>query len=89
MDFRLRETGNYRDYGDEREGGVHVVFVNHVGGHKFAANVIIHLRSGETIWLAKCTPKNSVPIIDETVLGGGKVWGDLVRMVQKDKSIAW
>lgn len=89
MDFRLRDTGNYRDTGDNRPDGVHVVYINHVGGHKFAANVIIHLRSGETIWLAKCTPQNCVPIIDETVLGGGKVWGDLVRMVQKDKAIQW
>lgn len=89
MEQRLRETGNYRDIGDDRPNGVHVVFVNHVGGHKFAANVIIYLRTGEMIWLAKCSPKNAKPIIDETVLGGGKVWGDLVRRVQKEKSIQW
>jgi hypothetical protein len=89
MDHRLRETGHYRDAGDESKGGVHVTFVNHVGGHKFGANVIIYLRTGEIIWLAKCSPKNAQPIIDETVLGGGKVWSDLVRVVNKEKAIEW
>lgn len=89
MDYRLRETGHYRDVGDETPDGVHVTYVNHVGGHKFAANVIIYLKSGEIIWLAKCTPANAQPIIDETVLGGGKVWSDLVRVVQKERAIQW
>lgn len=89
MEYRLRETGNYRDVGDDRPDGVHVTFINHVGGHKFAANVIIYLRTGEMVWLAKCSPKNAQPIIDETVLGGGKVWTDLVRRVHKEKSIQW
>lgn len=89
MDARLRETGNYRDIGDDSEDGVHVSFINHVGGHKYAANVIIYLRTGEILWLARCTPATAKPIIDETVLGGGKVWGDLVRVVQKEKAIEW
>lgn len=89
MDNRLRDTGHYRDVGDDSAGGVHVSFTNHLGGHKFAANVIVYLRTGEVLWLAKCTPANAKPIIDETVLGGGKVWGDLVRVVQKNKGIEW
>ncbi|KAH3677578.1 hypothetical protein WICPIJ_008958 [Wickerhamomyces pijperi] len=89
MDFRLRDTGHYRDFGDDSPDGVFVQFINHVGGHKFSANVIVYLRTGEIIWLAKCNPLNARPIIDETVLGGGKVWGDLVRVVQKSKGIQW
>ncbi|KAH3675841.1 hypothetical protein WICMUC_002487 [Wickerhamomyces mucosus] len=89
MDFRLRDTGHYRDIGDDNPNGVYVQYINHVGGHKYAANVIIYLKTGEIIWLAKCTPSNAKPIIDETVLGGGKVWGDLVRCVQKGKAIEW
>ena len=30
---------------DERPGGVGVYFISHVGGHKFAANVMIYRRS--------------------------------------------
>ncbi|ONH65100.1 Actin patches distal protein 1 [Cyberlindnera fabianii] len=89
MDSRLRETGHYRDVGDDTPDGVNVAFINHVGGHKFAANVIIYIKTGEIIWLAKCTPAMAQPIIDETVLGGGKVWVDLIRRIQKGKAVEW
>lgn len=89
MDARLRDLELYRDIGDNRPDGVNVSYINHVGGHKYAANVIIYMKTGEIIWLAKCNPANARPIIDETVLGGGKVWGDLVRVVQKNKGVDW
>lgn len=44
----LRPLGLLRDLHDERTGGVGIYFINHVGGHKFAANVIIYRRSGTT-----------------------------------------
>ncbi|PYH73577.1 uncharacterized protein BO88DRAFT_440794 [Aspergillus vadensis CBS 113365] len=40
----LRHLGLYRDMDDERPGGVGIYFINHVGGHKYAANVIIYRR---------------------------------------------
>ncbi|KAI9741400.1 MAG: hypothetical protein M1834_003117 [Cirrosporium novae-zelandiae] len=43
----LRHYGLYRDAYDERPGGVAVYFISHVGGHKFAANVIIYRRGEE------------------------------------------
>ncbi|CAM9022686.1 hypothetical protein WICANDRAFT_35995 [Wickerhamomyces anomalus NRRL Y-366-8] len=89
MDAHLRDLELYRDVCDDRPNGINVSFINHVGGHKFAANVIIYMKTGEIIWLARCNPANAKPIIDETVLGGGKVWGDLVRVVQKTKSVEW
>lgn len=90
MELHLRELGLYRDSSDDRKGGVKVAFVNHIGGHKFAANVIIYLRrSGKNIWLARCKPNNVIPIIDECVVGDGKVWPDKVRQVQKFKPIEW
>jgi len=89
MDMHLRDLNLYRDITDDRPNGINVQFVNHVGGHKFAANVIIYMKSGEIIWLAKCNPANAKPIIDETILGGGKVWGDKVRVVQKTKTVEW
>ncbi|KAK2769928.1 hypothetical protein FQN53_005812 [Emmonsiellopsis sp. PD_33] len=40
----LRQHGLYRDLNDERPGGVGIYFISHVGGHKYAANVIIYRR---------------------------------------------
>ncbi|KAK0664780.1 Actin patches distal protein 1 [Lasiodiplodia hormozganensis] len=42
----LRPLGLYRDLHDERPGGCAIYFINHVGGHKFAANVLIYRRVG-------------------------------------------
>lgn len=90
MDIYLRDLGLYRDHGDDRPGGVNVSFINHIGGHKYAANVIIYLRkSGKNIWLARCKPNNCRPIIDECILSDGKVWPDKVRIIQKFDPIDW
>lgn len=40
----LRALGLQRDMHDERPGGVGVYFISHVGGHKFAANVMVYRR---------------------------------------------
>ena len=40
----LRHLGLYRDLHDERPGGVGIFFISHVGGHKFAANVMVYRR---------------------------------------------
>lgn len=40
----LRPLGLYRDLDDERPGGVGIYFISHVGGHKYAANVIVYRR---------------------------------------------
>lgn len=42
----LRPLGLWRDMADMRPGGVKVLFINHVGGHKFSANVIIYRKGG-------------------------------------------
>jgi (2Fe-2S) ferredoxin len=42
----LRPLGLQRDLEDDRPGGVGILFINHVGGHKFSANVIIYRREG-------------------------------------------
>jgi glycerol-3-phosphate O-acyltransferase/dihydroxyacetone phosphate acyltransferase len=38
--------GLYRDLHDTRPGGVGIYFISHVGGHKYAANVMIYRRGG-------------------------------------------
>lgn len=90
FEMNLRDLDMYRDSSDSREGGVRIAFINHVGGHKFAANVIIYLRkSGKNIWLARCRPNNVQPIIEECIVNDGKVWPEHVRQVQKFKPIEW
>lgn len=42
----LRPLGMYRDLHDERPGGVGIYFINHVGGHKYSANLMIYRREG-------------------------------------------
>lgn len=90
FELNFREFDLYRDSSDDRGDGVRIAYVNHVGGHKFAANVIIYLRkSGKNIWLARCRPNNVLPIIEECIINDGRVWSDSVRQVQKFKSIEW
>lgn len=43
---QLRPLGLYRDYHDERPGGVGVYYISHVGGHKYSANVMVYRREG-------------------------------------------
>ncbi|KAL6231312.1 hypothetical protein BDW75DRAFT_48247 [Aspergillus navahoensis] len=40
----LCPLGLHRDLADERPGGVGIYFISHVGGHKYAANVIVYRR---------------------------------------------
>ena len=47
LERHLRPLGLYRDFDDERPGGVGIYFINHVGGHKYSANVMIYRRAGE------------------------------------------
>jgi (2Fe-2S) ferredoxin len=76
----LRPLGLWRDLTDNREGGAKVVFINHVGGHKFSANVIIYRKEdGQGIWLARVAPKHVEGIVKYTVLRGKIVHDDMIR----------
>ncbi|QPG73811.1 hypothetical protein FOA43_001125 [Brettanomyces nanus] len=88
FDAQLRDMGYYRDIGDNRPNGVSVDFVNHVGGHKFAANVLIYNKGGEFAWFARCTPLNVRPIINETILKG-KVFPQITRTAKKYHAVNW
>ncbi|KAK5073221.1 hypothetical protein LTS08_004305 [Lithohypha guttulata] len=82
----LRPLGLYREFDDERPGGVGIYFINHVGGHKYSANVMIYRREGrkrdgmdegevsgeavQGIWLARVRPEDCENIVRYTVLQG-------------------
>lgn len=88
FESQLGDHGLHRDANDTRPEGARVLFINHVGGHKFAANVLIHKRNGEFVWFARCTPLNVKAVVEETVIAG-KVFPDNVRTCKKFASVEW
>ncbi|KAK9472622.1 Sucraseferredoxin-like protein [Dipodascopsis tothii] len=78
FEHNLRDHGLLRDATDSRPGGVPIYFINHVGGHKYAGNVIIYRSNGEGIWLGRVEPKHVKAIVEETVLHG-RVFPEQVR----------
>ena len=68
----LRPLGLHRDlHDDTRPGGVGIYFISHVGGHKYAANVIVYRKNqGQAIWLARIRPEDCEGVIKFTVLQG-------------------
>ncbi|KAL4898508.1 putative sucrase/ferredoxin-like family protein Fmi1 [Aspergillus ambiguus] len=64
----------------------HVGLISHVGGHKYAGNVIVYIPPGMTmrdssahplagkgIWYGRIEPKHVQGVVEETVLGGNVV----------------
>jgi (2Fe-2S) ferredoxin len=88
FDSELQALDLYRDPSDDRAGGVKVFCVSHVGGHKYAANVIIYTKSGQAIWLARVRPDHVRKIIQHCVLKG-EVFPELLRAAFKSNPISW
>lgn len=60
-----------RDADDSRPGGAGILFVSHVGGHKFSANVLIYRKKDQQmIWLARVRPEHCEGIVKYTILQG-------------------
>ncbi|KAF3905396.1 hypothetical protein ABW21_db0206776 [Orbilia brochopaga] len=75
----LQPLGLYRDVDDFRPGGVGIFFINHVGGHKWSANMMIYRKqAGQGIWLARVKPSDVEAIVKWTLLEG-KVQPDKIR----------
>lgn len=71
LERHLRPLGLYRDDSDERPGGVGIYFVSHVGGHKYAANVLVYRKhEQQMIWLARVKPEHCEGIVRYTVMQG-------------------
>ncbi|VVT53127.1 uncharacterized protein SAPINGB_P003417 [Magnusiomyces paraingens] len=88
FESELKDHDLYRDAADDRPGGVPIHFVSHVGGHKFAANVIIYTKSGQAIWLARVRPEHVTNIINYCILKG-EVFPDMLRSAFNTNPIAW
>lgn len=77
LERHLRRHGLYRDLDDERPGGVGIYFVSHVGGHKFAANVLIYRKKEQQmIWLGRVKPEHCEGVVKYTILQGKVVHPD-------------
>lgn len=77
LERHLRGHGLYRDVDDDRPGGVGIYFVSHVGGHKFAANVLVYRKKEQQmIWLARVRPEHCEGLVKYTILQGKVVHPD-------------
>ncbi|KAG0348960.1 hypothetical protein BG005_011239 [Podila minutissima] len=80
-------------YGDA-EGDVEIWMVSHIGGHKFAGNVIVHRNEGMAVWYGRVEPCHCQAIVDATI-ERGEVIRELYRGSMKGsfdsskKSLAW
>lgn len=82
----LQDVNLYRDYNDNRPHGCTVAFVNHLGGHKFAANVVIYLKNHRRlIWLGRVTPTHCEEIVKSIIVPKDPVlpFPEMIRCVKK------
>ncbi|KAH9899982.1 Sucraseferredoxin-like protein [Cubamyces lactineus] len=55
-----------------------ILFCSHIGGHKYAGNVIINTPRGVSVWYGRVTPHEVDAIVKETIIGG-KILPALLR----------
>ncbi|KAF9995151.1 hypothetical protein BGZ80_005435, partial [Entomortierella chlamydospora] len=83
-----------RDIYGDCEGDVEIWLISHIGGHKFAGNVIVHKSEGTAIWYGRVEPCHVQAIVDVTI-EKGEVIQELYRgsmsgsFDQSKKKVAW
>ncbi|KAF9956507.1 hypothetical protein BGZ72_002746 [Mortierella alpina] len=82
-----------KDLLGDGEGDVEIWMVSHIGGHKFAGNVIVHRSEGMAVWYGRVEPCHSQAIVEATI-ERGEVIRDLYRgsmdgSFQQIKKTAW
>ncbi|KAI8598593.1 Sucrase/ferredoxin-like-domain-containing protein [Dissophora ornata] len=79
-------------YGD-CEGDVEIWMISHIGGHKFAGNVIVHKTEGLAVWYGRVEPCHSQAIVEATVERGEVIRelyrGSMNGSFDHQKKIAW
>ena len=82
FEAELREHDLYRSHDDSTPGGVLLITTSHIGGHKFAGNVIVYRKTKEGevqgIWLGRVEPFHVPQIVSDTIIKG-QVWKELLR----------
>ncbi|KAI8876518.1 hypothetical protein K501DRAFT_187112 [Backusella circina FSU 941] len=65
------------------EGGTIVLMVSHIGGHRYAGNVVCYINNGSTgIWYGRVDPCHCKAIVEETIMQG-KVIKSIYRGAMK------
>ncbi|KAF9276464.1 hypothetical protein BGZ68_009995 [Mortierella alpina] len=83
-----------KDIFGDGEGDVEIWLISHIGGHKFAGNVIVHKSNGLAVWYGRVEPCHAEAIV-ETTLEKGQVIKELYRgsmmgsFDPKHKKTAW
>ncbi|CCL99435.1 uncharacterized protein FIBRA_01453 [Fibroporia radiculosa] len=73
----LRRLKNvYAEHADQKRALI--IRNSHMGGHKFAGNIIINMPQGASVWYGRVTPHEVDAIVKETVVGG-KILPPLLR----------
>lgn len=52
--------------------------ISHIGGHRYAGNVIVYLPNGASVWYGRVTPKDVGAIVESTIING-KIIPELLR----------
>lgn len=88
LEIELRHEGLYRDADDDDPEGVRVVYCNHVGGHKFAANCFVYLNDGSAVLMARIRPEHARVIVQKTIMQG-VVFPEYTKNCAKLKAFEW
>ncbi|KAF8982200.1 hypothetical protein BGZ46_001625 [Entomortierella lignicola] len=79
-------------YGD-CAGDVEIWLISHIGGHKFAGNVIVHKSEGAAIWYGRVEPCHAQAIVDVTIEKGEVIKelyrGSMIGSFENRKKVAW
>ncbi|KAF9102439.1 hypothetical protein BGX27_010988 [Mortierella sp. AM989] len=79
-------------YGDCK-GDVEIWMISHIGGHKFAGNVIVHRSEGQAVWYGRVEPCHSQAIVEATIERGEVIRelyrGSMNGSFNQEKKTAW
>ncbi|GAA6064110.1 hypothetical protein JCM10212_002487 [Sporobolomyces blumeae] len=64
--------------GHDEPGRVGLFKVSHIGGHRYAGNVIVYFPNGSSVWYGRVTPADVGVIVDRTIMNG-KVIPEFLR----------
>ncbi|BGP52473.1 hypothetical protein JCM8202_000119 [Rhodotorula sphaerocarpa] len=59
-------------------GSVGLFKISHIGGHRYAGNVILYFPNGASVWFGRVTPADVGVIVDRTIMQG-KIIPELLR----------
>ncbi|KAF9554896.1 hypothetical protein BGW38_009282, partial [Lunasporangiospora selenospora] len=59
-----------RDIYGDGEGDYEIWNISHIGGHKFAGNIIVHKDDGMAVWYGRVEPCHCLAVVERTIEKG-------------------